>query len=108
MSPHHANSQYSSLGGDHTDVYDAEGSDVDDLDNEVRNISTQHRFKKEFGVEQLDHEDIMLQLDGDADEDKIREASIARKQMHEGGRASAEERRIFEGSDMHVWAKRLL
>lgn len=28
--------------------------------------------------------------------------------MHGGGRVSAEERRIFEGSDMHVWARRLL
>lgn len=52
---------------------------MDDLDNEVRNISKQHRIKKEFGggEQQVDHEDIVLEIDGD--EDKIREASKARK-----------------------------
>ena len=28
--------------------------------------------------------------------------------MREGGRVSVEERRIFEGNDMQLWAKRLL
>ena len=69
LSPH-GNSQYSSLGGEHTDVYDAEGSDVDDLDNEVRNISKQHRIRREIGAQgsaAVNHEDIMLDMEDEDD-----------------------------------------
>lgn len=124
----HSQLMSSSYGNDF--YYDIDCSEIDDLDNEVSNIAkkfTQNNQKKQSfnnkniaendnKISSVDHEDIQLQLN-DKPELKTfqnEEVKIVVNESNETKPSDSEEkqkfeeRKLFEGQNINIWASKLL
>lgn len=110
----------SSYGNDF--YYDIDGSEVDDLDNEVSNIARKYKEKRNHQEDQnsenrnseINHSDIKLNLGEFKQQNtfqetvKIQENQSPPEVVNNEDREKLEERKLFEGTNMNMWATRLL
>jgi hypothetical protein len=105
----------SSYGGDF--YYDPDGSDIDDLDNEVSNIARKQRqiryelhqsnsSSNDLRQPPVKHDDIQIDIDSQEQaENKM--ATTAAVQTYEytpEEKLIFEERKLFEGTNENMWA----